>query len=205
MKDLVVLAADKDLKMGLDALFERHQALGIRPILWDVFIHPEHDPACARRGVEFLENFVTRYQHALLIFDYHGCGLEHCVTPEQLKKQLDEKLKNGPWGLKARTIILVPELESWVWSDSPQVDNALRWQEKNLTLRQWLRRNNWLQDETDKPQQPKEALDAALRHTAQSHSASLFKRLAEKVSVKRCNDPSFVCLCHTLREWFPLA
>ena len=50
MKDLVILAADKDMEHAPSGLLARPRALGIRPIAFDVFVHPEHDPGCALRG-----------------------------------------------------------------------------------------------------------------------------------------------------------
>ena len=59
MKDLVILAADKDLEFALRGMLSRPEALGIRPVEanTDIFVEPEHDPACALRGVDFLCGF----------------------------------------------------------------------------------------------------------------------------------------------------
>ena len=55
-RDLVVLAADKDMEHALRGLLSRHKSLPIRQIAFDIFVHPQHDAACVARGV--------RYQHA---------------------------------------------------------------------------------------------------------------------------------------------
>ena len=44
-KDLVVLAADKDIEQALRGLFARPEALDIRLVEADVRIHPQHDGA----------------------------------------------------------------------------------------------------------------------------------------------------------------
>ena len=95
-KDLVILAADKDLEHALQGLLARPRALDIRPIAFDVFVHPRHDAACAR-----------------------------------------------------------------------------------------------------------EAFHAALHEARVARSASLYRRLAERVSVQRCADRAFQDLRSTLRHWFP--
>ncbi len=46
-KDLIVLVADKSMKVGVESLLVRHKDLGIRPISYDVFSHRNNDP----RGV----------------------------------------------------------------------------------------------------------------------------------------------------------
>jgi hypothetical protein len=55
MKDLVILAADKDMEFALRGLLARPEALGMRPVDLDLFVEPDHDPGCALRGVEFLD------------------------------------------------------------------------------------------------------------------------------------------------------
>ena len=72
-KDLVVLAADSNIEQALIGLFTRPEALGIRPIDVNISVHPQHDPGCATRGVEFLSNFSQRelytcHHHPAIIF-----------------------------------------------------------------------------------------------------------------------------------------
>lgn len=202
MKDLVILAADKDMKTALDALLSRDRALGIRPIRHDVFTHPGHDPACAREGVSFLEPFSAQYRHALLMFDYEGSGMEQNCTPAELQSSLDEAFTRGAWGANAKTVLLYPELEAWVWSDSPHVESEIRWNDSRVSLTDWMIQKQWLSQGQVKPPRPKEALDAALHRAGQPHSASLFGRLASTISFQRCADPSFRYFLQTLHKWF---
>ena len=62
MKDLVILVADKDLEHAMKGLLSRPEALGIRAVETDIFVEPQHDPACARHGVEFISNFSRQYR-----------------------------------------------------------------------------------------------------------------------------------------------
>ena len=62
-KDLVVLVADHNIEQALIGLFTRPEALGIRSIDVDISVHPQHDPGCATRGVEFLSNFSQHRTH----------------------------------------------------------------------------------------------------------------------------------------------
>lgn len=202
MKDLVILAADKDLKSTLDAVLLRDQALGIRPISFDVFIEEGHDPACACQGISFLNNFASQYHHALLMFDYEGCGMENTSTPSELEIELNNQFQIGPFRNRAKTILLCPELEAWVWSDSPHVSDVIRWPNDLLPLRTWLVEKNWVTEGEIKPMRPKEAFDSALYAAGRPHSSSLFGSLAGKVSFRRCVDPSFIKFCNTLQDWF---
>ncbi len=202
MKDLVILAADKDLEFALKGLLARPGAIGIRAVSADIFVEPEHDPACALRGVEFLANFGGQYQNALLMFDHEGSGKE-ATTRVALQEELNVAFLRTVWGARARAIVLEPELEAWVWSDSPHVSNVVGWRDRDPGLRVWLGNNGWLQPNAIKPDRPKEAFEAALREARRPRSSSLYKRLADNVSVRRCADPSFSEFCQTLREWYP--
>ena len=88
-RDLVVLAADKDLEHALRGLLSRHKSLPIRQIVFDIFVHPEHDAACARRGVSFLSPLSQRYRYALLIMDHEGSGREK-ISADDLQEALNQ-------------------------------------------------------------------------------------------------------------------
>jgi hypothetical protein len=202
MRDLVVLASDKDLEFSLRGLLDRPESLGIRGIVADVFTEPDHDPACASRGVEFLRNFQTMYRHALLMFDHEGSGKESTAR-EDLRDELDASLAKSGWEDRGRAVVLEPEFEAWVWSDSPHVDDVAGWKGREPGLRSWLKDEGWLREGRAKPDRPKEAFEAALRIARKPRSASLYKKLAEKVSLRRCNDVAFHEFTEVLREWFP--
>lgn len=200
-KDLIVLAADKDMHHALAALLRsRPQAMGIRSVSFDILVHSQHDPGCALRGISFLENYARDYDHGLLVFDHEGSGRES--TPRaQLQQSLDSEFADSMWGDRAKTIVVEPELEAWVWSSSPHVATVAGW--ANRSLRNWLFSENWLRAGELKPSRPKEAFHAALRMAGVARSASLFEQLAETVSLENCHDLSFLELKATLRQWFP--
>ena len=193
-RDLVVLAADKDMEHGLRGLLSRHKSLPIRQIAFDIFVHPQHDAACVARGV--------RYQHALLILDHEGSGRE-TMSPDDLQAALNQEFRASAWGERGKAIVLARELETWVWSDSPHVDAVAGWAERRPRLRQWLNDHGLWDDQDSKPRRPKEAFHAALHASGVARSASLYQQLAERVSLNRCGDRSFHDLRAILREWFP--
>ena len=202
MKDLVVLAADKDLQHALRGLLGRPEALGIRPIEEDIRVHPEHDPACALRGVDLLANLSGHYRYGLLIFDHEGSGRES-TEPEELQGMLNQQFAGSGWDDRARAVVLVPELEAWVWNESPHVDEVAGWSDRHPGLRRWLTGEGWLREGEVKPDRPKEAFQAALREAGTPRSASLYEQLASRVSLRQCTDPAFLELRDLLRNWFP--
>ena len=201
MKDLVILTADKDMQYALSGLLSRPRALRIRPISFEVFVHPEHDPGCALRGAAFLSNFAEQYRHGLLLFDREGSGQESS-SAQELQASVNEELSRSQWGDRAKAIVLDPELEAWIWSDSPHVDRVAGWDQRQPELRRWLVEQGWSEHLNAKPARPKEAFQAALRVARTARSASLYRELAKNVSVERCTDSSFQQFRDTLRSWF---
>ena len=202
MKDLVVLVADKDMEHALRGLLNRPEALGIRPITNDIFVHHEHDPACALRGIGFLNMFSTQYRHSLLMFDHEGSG-RNSIAPNELQEDLNTEFTRSVWGDRAKTIVLSPELEVWIWSDSPKVDEVAGWRDRSPGMRTWLVEEGWIETENAKPDRPKEAFDAVLKEANVPRSASLYEQIASKVSLRRCQDASFLRLKTILQTWFP--
>ena len=204
-KDLVVLTADKNWMAALQGIFSRPEALGIRPIQSETFRHPRKDPGCVNDGVAFLSNFSEQYHYGLLIFDYEGCGKEQTGSPRALQDALNEQLSRSRWGDRARAVVLSPELEAWVWSNSPHVDEAIGWKNRQPALIDWLTERGWLQPGKIKPARPKEAFEAALREVRIPRSSSLYQQIAERVSLRRCQDAIFLEFTGILRNWFPVS
>ena len=202
-KDLVLLTADKNCEFTVRGLLSRHASLGIRVVSADIFVHPERDPGCLLKSDVFLAAFRNSHSHAIVIFDREGCGRERC-NRDELETQVEAALEGRGWnGSQVAAIVLDPELEIWAWSDSPEVDQVLGWHLANPDLRTWLRAEQFLQSNSVKPSRPKEALEAALQKVRRARSSSIFRSLAETVSVERCNDSAFLKFKSTLINWFP--
>ena len=199
--DLVALVADKNMKFAVRGVLRRHQALRIRPIRADVLDHPRRDAGCYGECEDFLRPFQDMYSYALVVFDREGCGREGLGRVE-LQREVEERLATAGWSGRNRAIVIDPELEAWVWSDSPRVDDVLGWRGRNPDLRSWLRQERLLEANKAKPADPKEAVLRALREARRKPSSSLFETLANCVSLTRCQDTSFAELRSTLRRWF---
>lgn len=200
-KDLVILAADKNIEFTIRGLFSRPQALKIRSLEFDIFVHPEHDPGCFKKSDDFLRPFANSYQYGVVVFDKEGCGREK-ASRKDLEIEIEERLSKTGWNTRARAIVLDPELEVWVWSDSPQVDIVLGWDGKEPDLRTWLENEGRLKAHAAKPSRPKEALEAALRKVSKARSSARYAQLAQQVSFERCSDPAFLKLKAVLQSWF---
>lgn len=202
MKDLVTLVADKNMEYALRGLLERATALEIRDITYDAFVHPRRDPGCLNEAHDFLRPLHTVYRHALVVFDHQGCGREG-DAPECVANEVRLRLERNGWGDLAQTVVVAPELEVWVWSDSPHVAECLGWSHARPALRQWLAANgNWPRNQ-QKPTDPKGALEDALRHVRKPRSSAIYYELARRVTLRGHHEPAFARLVCALQSWFP--
>lgn len=201
-KDLVLLVADKNIHYGIRGLLSRPRALGIRPITAEIYVHPRRDPACARESHNFLRPFLNNFTHAVVMFDRVGSGRDE-FSSEELSAEVEQSLATNGWGNRAEAVVLDPELEVWVFSPSPHVEGCLGWRRGNGDLRRWLEHQNLWNRNQPKPDNPREVLDKVLFKIRTPRSASLFECLGQRVSLRRCADPSFRKFRNTLVRWFP--
>jgi hypothetical protein len=202
--DLVILVADKNMQATVNGILSRPEALGIGKIRWHSHVHPERDPGCLLRGHDFLRPMAKHDAHCLLMLDHHGCGQEG-KTREELESIVETRLSQSGWRGRGAAIVLDPELEAWVWSNSPEVARCLGWKSRRPRLREWLQEKELWTSGAAKPSDPKSATDLVLREVKTPRSSAIYARLAGKVSYMRCADPAFSKFKETLRNWFPPA
>ena len=202
--NLIILVADRNTQFLMQGLLTRHQSFGIKDLsssLDHIFVHFQRDAGCYNQCSEFLRPFASDYNFALVIFDHEGSGQEH-KSRKEIENELEQKLSISGWENRAKVIVLEPEIESWVWSNSPHVEKILGWEEKNPDLKTWLQNKGFLQADEIKPSRPKEAVEEAMREVRKPRSSSIYQQLAEKVSFKNCIDEPFIKLRETLQSWF---
>ncbi|MBI3911696.1 MAG: hypothetical protein HY320_12295 [Armatimonadetes bacterium] len=203
-KDLVVLLADRDAEAAVVELLQRAGDMGIRLPAFDTHTHPMRDPGCFRHSHEFLRAFHQTHEHALVLFDLDGCGQERRGR-EKVEREAETRLAVNGWDDRAAVVVIAPELEAWVWSDSPAVDRILGWEDREPGLREWLRQRRMIRAGQPKPRQPKETFLEALRVSrSRRRSAALYSDLAQVVDFAPCIDPAFLKLKMTLQAWFPI-
>jgi hypothetical protein len=201
-KDLIVLVADGQMEHAVRGLLTHNEAIGFQRLSFDAYVHPNKDPGCLLRGHDFLRPFNRQYRHAMVMLDREGCG-RYDVSRNQLEMELEARLSTAGWDNRAVAVILDPELEIWVWSDSPVVEEVLGWSNRTPRLAEWLQSEGHVTSGQTKPSRPKEAMEHALRLARRSRSSAIFLKLAQRVSVKRCIDPAFLKFKSVLRKWFP--
>lgn len=191
-KDLIVLVADRNQRAAIEGILGRYPSLGIREVNADIFTHPRRDPGCRVEGIDYLRVFSRRYKRALLLFDCEGCGDPKIAI--ELENELEVELAHSGWDHRCSVVVIEPELEAWVWIDSPHVARELGWNDSDAEFRRWLIDNGWLQDGQSKPAKPKEAVEAVLASVRKPRSSAIYRNLADKVSLQRCTDRAFLKL-----------
>ena len=203
-QDLLVLVADADIEQAVLGLMTRTESMGIRPCTYEIRRHPGRDPGCRVGAAQFLRPFSRRFRYALVVFDRHGCG--DPGSRESIQRRVEDDLRANGWANRSKALVIDPELEVWLWSQSAHVAEALGWRRNYAGLRQFLKSQDLWPDESTKPIQPKkamwEAMKAAPMKKKARRSAAKFQKLASQVDFAGCVDPAFAELTGTLRRWF---
>jgi len=201
--DLIILAADKDAIEALNGILQTLPLKGrMKRIRYEIKPALMHDGAARRHAHELLRPYIRQARFALVVFDREGCGAEG-LSRIEIEREVLGRLEENGWHGRAEAVVIDPELEAWVWSHSPKVDEVLGWSGCQPPLREALKVEGWLAEAGMKPARPREAMKWALLQSKTPWSASLFSRLAQQVSYVRCTDPAFLKLLTTLGNWFP--
>ena len=199
-KELIVLAADLDIENAIRGLLAQPSRLKVKTPSFDIRRHPNRDPGCRTNAADLLRPALGKYRHALVIFDHDGCGSR--LSREEIQAEVDRQLTKSGWE-QSKTIAVEPEIEAWVWSDSPQMLQALGWQGTYPELKEFLNDKGLWPVQELKPPDPKRAMLETMRAMRVKRSSRIFSRLAETANVRDCQDPAFNELLRTLRAWFP--
>lgn len=202
ISDLIVLVPGRNEKATLEGILSRPVALRVSPLQYSIDTHPGRDPGCRMRAADHLMSAVDLYRHAIVLFDLEGSGAEDTPAVE-LEMAVEQKLSQAGWQDRAACIVIDPELEIWLWSDSPHVDASLGWQGRPPGLREWLRKQGYLTGSAVKPSRPKEAVEAAMQLSGKRRSSAIYQTLAGQVSLSRCQDRAFLKFKSVLQAWFP--
>ena len=200
MKDLFLLVADKNARFTLEGALNRPKSLGIRPITFDVRVHSGRDGGARTSGPEIIGLEHRRFHHAMLVFDFEGSGTDSPNAVE-LEQDLDRRLALQ-WQERAKAIVIDPEVDAWIWAADSVIEPEIGWP-AGSGLRPWLREQGYAFDAREKPIRPKEALEAALSRIKLPRSSAIYRRIADRASMRRCTDPAFHRFRLALASWFP--
>ncbi|HZN40172.1 MAG TPA: hypothetical protein VFD82_15305 [Planctomycetota bacterium] len=203
MIDLVCLVADKNMEALVGAVLQRPESLGIRPIVPKLVVHPHRDPGCYKDSTRFVRMYRQEALHALVLLDRAWEGAPAKPTIE-LEADVDGDLRQlGPeW---AKSIVIDPEIEVWLFRRTPRLDEELGWKERTPGLAEELAKAGLWPADAEKPADPKRAIEWALHRVSRPRSSSIYRKLGATLGMKTCTDSAFNRFRTTLRAWFPAA
>lgn len=202
MVDLAVIVADKNMQSALKGIFGRHQSLGIRPITWQINISSGRDGGVRRSGPEVLTLRRREANHGIIMLDWEGSGVEDekGALAVDLEAELDGRLRVD-WEDQAKSIVIDPEVDAWVWGSDNAIRQSLSCDIANL--RGWLEGRGFAFHLNRKPVRPKEAIEDLMNHLRLPRSSSYYQQITSTISLEKCVDPAFLRLKATLQRWFP--
>ena len=202
MKDLFVFVADADAQAVLKTVLQRHQSLQIRPITFDVDRHTMRDNGMVRDGPELLGLRLKKseYERVLLVWDYAGSGQRSDAT--ECAAAVRARLEQVSWRDRCAAVVIVPELEEWLWHNPASIAKVLNVSAADL--------NQTADDGPMKPlleEPPKEKFERVLYRQLRCKPLPRdFERIAQTASLAQWrNSSSFALSCDVLRAWFPVA
>ncbi|MBL8214450.1 MAG: hypothetical protein JNK87_27255 [Bryobacterales bacterium] len=161
---MLAVVADKSIEEVLKCLLKRYQAFGTAPLLQDfrVFRIPKMtDGAILKRSHLYLIDARRNETAAMVICDRHGSGAGG--SREELEARIEANIRQSGAFSECCAIVIDPELENWIWTKSPRLDQAIGWN-RQPKLRHWLVQEGLLEVDAVKPANPKLALERALQH-----------------------------------------
>ena len=199
---LLVVVADTHMRASIRTLLqERQRDLGIELAAFEVRRHPRADPGCRVAIVEEVREALGDFGRLLVVFDHDGCGSTE--PPEEIEKKVEDDLARNGWKGRSKAIVIVPELESWIWGRSEGVARVLHWKRGFAALRPWLAAEGLWPPAHAKPPDPKRAVERILGRSGNKLDAGFYRGLAAAADFRDCRDPAFCTLRDTLREWYP--
>lgn len=210
MRDLLVYVADGNMEEAVGGLLDRdgaHHVIGCAPFVFDSrtdirVAKGQNDPGVYTRADTLMRPFAGEYRHAVVIIDEEWDGSPGTAA---IEAQLRAHLIAAGWpDDRSLALVVSPEADVWLWSDSPHTATALGWVSWD-TLRPALEGAGHLAADATKPARPKEAAEWALRKGPKRipRSSRLYREVSGKVSVRRCEDHALATFINQLRMWFP--
>lgn len=203
--ECVFLVADKNMETVFQSFLAQPEArhrLVCRPFHFDLIVATgKADPGIHSLAHEYLRGYASTHRYAVVVLDAEWAG---APAPEAIREKIAGDLCNTGWDRDRIAVIVIdPELENWIWMNSPHVAQGLGWTTSMADLRTWLNSKQFVFAESGKPERPKEAIEAVLRHTRKPRSSARYGKIVQQASIKRCTDPAFAELARVLQQWFP--
>jgi hypothetical protein len=211
MRDCLFLVADKNMEGMLKGFLSRsafHRTMGCGRFDFDshqdlLVAHGQNDPGLYTRANAFLQPYAGTHRHAVVMVDAEWSG---SPGKDAIAGRLAAHLRSAGWSEgNGCAVVITPELENWVWQESPHVCAALGFVGTYTALRSALEAEGFWRNGEAKPHRPKEAVEWTLRRSRKGRSSAIYQGLANRITIRRCTDPALCALRTALIGWFPPA
>lgn len=165
------------------------------------FAGGQNDPGIFTRGGALVSSLINTHKKLVIALD---CDWDGSPGQAEILSKVTNQLHQGGWAPQDVLVIAIePELEQWIWQDSPVLAAELRMNAPQGLKAMLGQRGLW-PAEAAKPPSPKDLFIQLRRENNVKLSSSIFKRIASKVPVAACEDGEFRRLLAQLRAWFPM-
>lgn len=210
MRDVVFHLADGQMRSCFEGFFERdqyHLSLGCGPFTVDTNQDLFHDPLSKDPELFYkahlnLMPFFETHEHAVIVLDWQWDQSDKTRT--EIEEHITAKMLSVGWNRDRFEVICIePELEVWLFQNNNNFLDHFRYCDGPRELRNRLAVDNVWPHEHAKPLNPKHAIGHALSIGKSVSRSVLFKKICSRITVRSCQDQSFVKLMSTLQRWYP--
>ncbi|ROM87185.1 MULTISPECIES: methylation-associated defense system protein MAD4 [Pseudomonas] len=207
-RDCVFFVADKTMRetfLGFLSREDRNEQLSCGNFSFDpaedlFFAAGQNDSGLNKRADSLLSAFLHSHKKAVVVLD---CDWDGSPGQGAIIQNITTQLHESGWALGDIVVIAIePELEQWIWQDSPVLADELRIAAPDGLKVALGERGLWPQN-VAKPPSPKELFIQLRRENNVKLSSSVFKRIAANVPIAACQDSEFLRLVSQLQLWFP--
>ena len=213
MRDIVFLVPCNGIKMAVTGFFQRIDCFGdigcasfdFDPIK-DIFKEGSgNDSGVYKEGHLYLARMIEEYHKAVIILDAQFPG---SPGKDIIETEITQRMIATGWNQSQFIVIVLdPELEILMWQhDNTVLSDLINFNAHDGGINEWLIENEFVRGDQVKPNDPKTALDAALKLNISGRNIShskVCKRVAAQVNFDDCIDQPFLNLLNQFKRWFP--
>ncbi len=214
-RDVVFLVADGEMRRTVEGFFENDaydQRLQCGRFDFDpkqdLFDHQGKDPGVYAEAHKFLELYLETHAHAIVMLDFAFNDNLTTKNVDDVREEIRQNLMGSGWDEeRIHVMVINPELEVLMWQEDTQgIETIIEYPGQQSSLKNWLQERGLWNAGLPKPADPKAAIDLVRNQgwgRKKTHS-QIFKRVANNVSFRNCQDPAFSGLWLQLQEWYPV-
>ena len=209
MRDCMFYVADMNMVETFKGFLTRqqfHQSLGCGRFAFDPLkdlarAAGQTDGGLWRRAGGLCKGYLQTHRHLVVCLDRDFGG---SPGQAQVRQDVEQQLLAAGWNQGQFAVLVIdPELEQWIWQDSPHVESALKYASPPSLRQLLMNSGDWPAGQI-KPNNPKEVLERLVDQNLRGNrSSTIYSKITSRISVMNCVDGEFLVLRAALQGWFP--